>query len=43
MKRPRNLDLIAARLRPGAGPHGGSVRAKNRRERKAAKRALRDA
>ena len=39
----RNLKVVTARMRPGAGPHGGSPRAKNRRDRKAAKREARDA
>ena len=34
--------LLAARLKTGAGKHGGSVRQKNRRERANVKRDLRN-
>lgn len=38
----RSLGAIAAHFRSGAGAHGGGKRRKNRRERQAARKELRD-
>lgn len=38
----RSVVAVAAHLRGGAGTHGGSPRLKNRRDRQAVKRALKD-